>query len=87
LSGRNSVRQRDLRAGLVEAMKVYLVEEKMDDLLNCFELGDPSNPVFDLEIEKAMDSAYYSISKALKEISRIAVRVGYIDKETHYNKE
>lgn len=68
-------------------MKVYLVEEKMDDLLNCFELGDPANPVFDLDIEKAMDSAYYSINKALKEISRIAARIGYIDKETHYNNE
>lgn len=81
------MKQRELRAGLVEVMKSYLLEQEMDDLLNCFELGDPSNPVFDLDIEKAMDSAYYSMNKALKEISRIAARIGYIDKETHYNKE
>ena len=79
--------QRKLRAGLVNAMQNYLVEQEMDDLLNCFELGDPENPAFPADIEKAMDSAYFSMNKALKEISRIAVRIGYIDKETQYNKE
>jgi hypothetical protein len=65
-------------------MKLYLVEEEMDDLLNCFEVGDPENPAFDPDIEKAMDSAYYSINKSLKEISRLATRLGYIEKEvTH----
>lgn len=81
------MKQKELRAGLVDAMKAYLVENEMHDLHNCFELGDPNDPVFDLDIEKAMDSAYYSMNKALKEISRIAVRIGYIDKETHYNNE
>lgn len=81
------MKQRELRAGLVKAMQDYLVEQEMHDLLNCFELGDPNDPVFPVDIEKAMDSAYYSVNKALKEISRIAVRVGYIDKETHYNNE
>ena len=61
------MKQRELRQGLIEAMKLYLVEEEMDDLLNCFELGDAENPVFDPDIEKAMDSAYYSINKSLKE--------------------
>lgn len=79
------MKQKELRLGLIEAMKVYLVEQEMDDLLNCFELGDPANPVFPTDIEKAMDSAYYSMSKALKEISRIAVRLGYLDKEQQYN--
>jgi len=78
------VKQRELRQGLIEAMKLYLVEEEMDDLLNCFEVGDPENPAFDPDIEKAMDSAYYSINKSLKEISRLATRLGYIEKEvTH----
>lgn len=79
------MKQRELRQGLVEAMKVYLAEQKMDDLLNCFELGDPDSLVYSKEIEKAMDSAYYSINDALKQISRLAVRLGYIDKEQHYN--
>lgn len=78
------MKQRELRQGLIEAMKLYLVEEEMDDLLNCFEVGDPENPAFDPDIEKAMDSAYYSINKSLKEISRLATRLGYIEKEvTH----
>ena len=78
------MKQRELRQGLIEAMKLYLVEEEMDDLLNCFEVGDPENPAFDPDIEKAMDSAYYSINKTLKEISRLATRLGYIEKEvTH----
>lgn len=79
------MKQKELREGLVEAMKVYLVELEMDDLLNCFDLGDPDNPIFGKDIEKAMDSAYYSMNDALKQISRIAVRLGYIDKEQHYN--
>lgn len=78
------MKQRELREALIRVMAEYLVENDMGVLVGCFELGDPEHPTYQPEIEKAMDSAYYSITKGLKEISRVATRLGYIEKEvTH----
>jgi hypothetical protein len=67
------VKQRELREALTNVMVDYMLSQGMDNLIGCFELG-----------EKAMDSAYYSMNKSLKEISRLATRLGYIEKEvTH----
>jgi hypothetical protein len=78
------VKQRELREALTRVMIDYLIDQGMDNVIGCFELGDPENPAFEPDIEKAMDSAYYSINKSLKEISRLATRLGYIEKEvTH----
>lgn len=78
------MKQRELREALTNVMVDYMLSQDMDNLIGCFELGDPENPAFEPDIEKAMDSAYYSMNKSLKEISRLATRLGYIEKEvTH----
>ena len=78
---RNSVKQSELRRQLAEAMIERVVQLGMPDLEACFILGDPNDPVFDKDIEKAMDSAYYALNDSLRQISRIATRLGYIDKQ------
>lgn len=81
------MRQQDLRLKLVEAMQDCLTELGMEELNNCFSLGDPEDPVFEKDIEKAMDMAYYSITDALKQISRLATRLGYIDKQQSHTQK
>jgi hypothetical protein len=73
--------QKQLREGLKNAMREYLIEQDMPYLLDCLvpsmDINDPGRQ----DIDKAMDSAYFMLNNSLKQISRIAVRLGYIDKQ------
>ena len=76
------MRQSELRQKLIDAMIEALRREQMPELEFCF-VPPPENPddrYPDPAIDKAMDVAYSSIVNSLKQVSRLAVRLGYLDK-------
>ena len=59
----------------------------MHDLTACLYPKDPEFPPKANGLEKAVDKAYNDLMDALRQVSRIAVRLGYIDKEVKYDKK
>jgi len=70
---------------------IYLVSDEMDEL-GFTKIGDcvegewaiPTNKTLTKEevaIDKAMSEAYNSFQVSLKKLSRLATRLGYLDKE------
>lgn len=68
----------ELRQGLIGSMERYLIDLQMTELLDCF--APPYKGGDEDGIDKAMSSAYRQMNNALKQISRIASRLGYVDK-------
>jgi len=73
------VKQSRLRQKLIDAMFDCLIEEGMPELTACLEQY-PEDYDLDPALAKAIDSAYRSMQDSLKQISRLAVRLGYLEK-------
>lgn len=73
-----TLKQSELREILREA-----VAEKLDSL-DFFDLADAVIGEWDNDaLDKAFNDVYYGVDNALKKVSRLAVRLGYLDKETN----
>ena len=82
------MRQAQLRHKLTEAMIECLLKEGMPELAGALVLPEDEHDYYgEPSIDKAMDSAYRTTQDALKQISRLAVRLGYLERGQHYNRE
>jgi hypothetical protein len=73
------VRQQELREGIYDAIEEYFESIEMPQLKGC--LLPPYEGADGDGIDRAMGLAYRRITEATRQISRIAVRLGYIQKE------
>lgn len=73
-----TLKQSELREILREAIAMRLDSLDFFDLADAV-LGECENDA----LAKAFDDVYYGIDNALKKVSRLAVRLGYLDKETN----
>ncbi len=70
------MRQQHFREAIREHLATMLDEQEMFELADCV-IGEWDNQ----KLDKAFSEAYYSLDTALKKLSRLAVRLEYLDKE------
>jgi hypothetical protein len=70
------VRQQYFREAVREHLATMFDEQEMFELADCV-IGEWDNG----KLDKAFSEAYYSLDAALKKLSRLAVRLEYLDKE------
>jgi hypothetical protein len=72
------VRQEYFREAIREHLATMLDEQEMFELADCV-LGEWDNE----KLDKAFNEAYYSLDRALKKLSRLAVRLEYLEKDAN----
>lgn len=70
------MRQQYFREAVREHLATMFDEQEMFELADCV-IGEWDND----KLDKAFSEAYYSLDAALKKLSRLAVRLEYLDKE------
>lgn len=72
------MRQREFRDNIIDIISDYLYDNGMG------EVADALSGNVDPELQKASVEAGISLNRSLTKLSRLAVRMGYIEKEKHY---
>jgi hypothetical protein len=70
------MRQEYFREAIREHLANMFEDEEMPLLADCV-LGEWEQE----KLDKAFAEAYYSLDRALKKLSRLAVRIGYLEKD------
>lgn len=70
------MRQQHFRDAIREHLATMFDEQEMFELADCV-IGEWDNE----KLDKAFNEAYYSLDAALKKLSRLAVRLEYLEKE------
>lgn len=71
------MRQEIFREAIREHLATMFDEQDMMELADCV-LGEWDNE----KLDKAFHEAYYALDGALKKLSRLAVRLEYLEKDT-----
>lgn len=72
------MKQREFRENLIDIISDYLYDNGMG------EVADALSGNVDPELQKASIEAGISLNRSLTKLSRLVVRMGYIEKEKNY---